>query len=104
MPRYVLVMTKASKKPDSGKVVAYDKNGKIALFHRSYKLSGELKPKQLVLCQVITERESFYILKPLLVITDGRIPRKYDLGLEVWGRQPHEEIKRQRLKRRSIKQ
>ena len=93
--KFVLVYTRKSKKQESGKVISYDKNGKIALFHRRYGLSNKIKPGQLVICRIITEENTFYILKPLCVIKNGKIPGEYR-DFEVWGEKPHKELIKQR--------
>ena len=96
--RLVLVFTKASKKKEIGEVITYDKKGKIGIFHKRCKLTKKLKPKQLVLCKVITEQSTFYLLKPLTIITNGRIPKEYQ-NIEVWGEKSHLELMKQRKKR-----
>ena len=93
--RYVLVYTKASREKKVGEVITYDKRGKIGIFHKRCKLTKKLKPKQLVLCKVITEQSTFYLLKPLTIITNGRIPKEYQ-NIEVWGEKPHLELMKQR--------
>ncbi|HIQ12776.1 MAG TPA: hypothetical protein EYH44_00065 [Thermoprotei archaeon] len=97
MPRYVLVYTKKSRKKDVGRVVTYDKNGVIGIFHRKAPLTRELKEGMLVIAKVLSSKarnKNFYILWPVKIVDAEGIPPKYDKGLEVWGRPSYKALKR----------
>lgn len=97
MPRYVLVYTKRSKRQDVGRVVTYDKNGVIGIFHRKAPLTRELKEGMLVIAKVLSRKardRNFYILWPVKIVDAEGIQSKYDRRLEVWGRPSYKALKR----------
>lgn len=104
MPRYVLVYTKQSKKKDVGKVVTYDKEGVIGIFHKKAPLTQFLEPGQLVIARILSMKgrnRHFYILYPVHIVEGDRIPAQYDRNLEIWGEEPYRELRRRRLRRRA---
>jgi len=101
MPRYVLVYTKASKKKHVGNVITYDKDGVIGIFHKKAPLTKELRENMLVIARIISPKDknrNFYILWPVYIVRDDRIPEEYNKNLEVWGRPAYKELKRRRRK------
>ena len=104
MPRYVLVYTKKSRKPNVGRVVTYDKKGIIGIFHRKAPLTKELGENMLVIAKILSPKSkerNFYILWPLKIVREGEgIPPEYDKNLEVWGRPAYKALKRIKMKHR----
>ena len=104
MSRYVLVYTKASKKKEVGRVVTYDKEGVIGIFHRKAPLTQFLEPGQLVIAKILSMKgrnRHFYILYPVHIVKSDRIPIQYDRNLEIWGEEPYKELRRRRMRRRA---
>ncbi len=104
MPRYVLVYTKQSKKKEVGKVVTYDKEGVIGIFHRKAPLTQFLEPGQLVIARILSMKgrnRHFYILYPVHIVEGDRIPSQYDRNLEIWGEEPYKELRRRRMRKRA---
>jgi len=104
MPRYVLAYTKASKKRDVGNVITYDKNGVIGIFHKKAPLTKKLREGMLVIARVVSPRDenrNFYILWPVYIVEDDKIPDEYNRNLEIWGRPAYKELKRRRKKKLS---
>lgn len=107
MPRYVLVYTKKSKRPRVGRVVTYDKDGVIGIFHRKAPLTKHLDEDMLVIAKVLSSKSkdrNFYILWPVKIVSeeDG-IPPEYDRNLEVWGRPAYKALKRIKKKSREAR-
>jgi len=104
MSKYVLVYTKKSKKPEVGRVVTYDPDGVIGIFHRKAPLTKDLREGMLVIAKVLSgksKERNYYILWPLLVVED-RIPPEYDKEIKVWGRPAYKALRR--IKRRGAPQ
>ncbi len=96
MPRYVLVYTKKSRKPEVGEVVTYDPDGVIGIFHRKAPLTKELREGMLVIAKILSHKSrnrNFYILWPVMIVRDS-IPPEYDRDLKVWGRPAYKALKR----------
>jgi hypothetical protein len=99
MPKYVLVYTKPSKREEVGKVITYDKDGVIGIFHKKSPLTKKLKPGQLVISKIVSHksrRQNFYILYPIHII-ENDIPKEYDRELEVWGTKAYRELKKRKI-------
>ena len=103
MPKYVLAYTKKSKKPEVGRVITYDKEGVIGIFHRKAPLTKDLKEGMLVIAKVLAPKDknrNFYILWPVEILKGSRIPEKYNKNIEIWGRPAYKELRRRRMKER----
>ena len=101
--KYVLVYTKKSKKKEIGKVVTYDKEGVIGIFHRKAPLTQKLEPGQLVIAKILSTKSGkrhFYILYPIQIVNNDKIPSEYNRDIEIWGEEPHRELRR-RMRRRA---
>jgi len=102
MPRYVLAYTKKSKKKEVGKVITYDKDGVIGIFHRRAPLTEKLEPGMLVIAKIISPRSrdrNFYILYPVEILEGDKIPEKYNKNIVIWGRPAYKELRRRRRAR-----
>jgi len=101
MPRYVLVYTKRSRKPEVGEVVTYDPEGVIGIFHRKAPLTPRLREGMLVIAKILSRKSrerNFYILWPVKIVDEEGIPPEYDRDLKVWGRPAYKALRA--LKRR----
>ena len=101
IPRYILAYTRKSKKPEVGRVVTYDKDGVIGIFHKKAPLTRKLREGMLVIARIIAEKDekrNFYILWPVEILEGDRIPMEYDRNIEIWGRPAYKELRRRRFK------